>query len=306
MGSRRVWGESGEGEALLHATWDGGSLRHPRFSNAHREASCPSSRTDDPFATSSAIAGVTRLLVVEDDRGMARLVRLLLLEEGYAVDVAAGGEEALALLRSHTYDGVVLDLGLPDRSGLSVIREARQDAASTPILVLSARTTTADRVNALDTGADDYLTKPFENAELRARVRALVRRGGARRSEQLACGALVLNRLTREALVAGVELDLTAREFAMLEQLALAPRVVVRRTTLLERIWDAQFDPGTNVVDALVSRVRRKLERVNGSPRVVTVRGVGYMLTDSHGLSPRAARYDMPGERAPEASGEHQ
>jgi len=222
-----------------------------------------------------------RILVVEDDRGMAKLVRLLLTEDGYAVDVTESGEEGLLLARVYPYDAVILDLGLPDRAGLAVLRALRGEGSRLPILILTARAGTEEVVNSLDAGADDYLVKPFANAELKARVRALVRRGGAVRSEQLACGALVINRLTRRALVAGTPLDLTAREFALLEHLALRAGEVVTRSELLEKVWDMHFDPGTNVVDALVLRLRRKLSAAGGSPRVATIRGAGYQLTDS-------------------------
>ena len=222
-----------------------------------------------------------RVLVVEDDRGMAKLVRLLLTEDGYAVDATESGEEGLLLARVHPYDALVLDLGLPDRAGLAVLCALRADGSRLPILILTAHAGTDEVVHSLDAGADDYLVKPFANAELKARVRALVRRGGAVRTEQIACGALVVNRLTRRALVAGTSIDLTAREFALLEHLALHAHEVVTRTDLLEKVWDMHFDPGTNVVDALVLRLRRKLAAVGPSPHVATIRGVGYQLTDT-------------------------
>ena len=221
-----------------------------------------------------------RVLVVEDDHGMAKLVRLLLSEDGYAVDLTASGEEGLSLARINSYDAMILDLGLPDRAGLTVLRALRAEGSRLPILILTARAGANEVVQGLDAGADDYLVKPFSNAELKARVRALVRRGGAMRTEQVACGALVINRLTHHALVGGRQLDLTAREFALLEHLALHAGEVVTRTTLLEAIWDMHFDPGTNVVDALVLRLRRKLAAAGASPRVATIRGVGYRLTD--------------------------
>ena len=222
-----------------------------------------------------------RVLVVEDDRAMAKLVRLLLTEDGYAVDVTAEGEEGLMLARVNAYDALILDLGLPDRAGIAVLRALRAEGSRLPILILTARASVDEVVASLDAGADDYLIKPFANAELKARVRALVRRGGAVRTEQLSYGALVVNRLTRHALVAGTPLDLTAREFALLEHLALHAGEAVTRTTLLEAIWDMHFDPGTNVVDALVLRLRRKLAAAGASPRVATIRGVGYRLTDA-------------------------
>jgi DNA-binding response OmpR family regulator len=212
---------------------------------------------------------------------MAKLVRLLLTENGYAVDVTASGEEGLSLARVNPYDALILDLGLPDRAGVTVLRALRAEGSRLPILILTARAGIEGVVEGLDAGADDYLVKPFANAELKARVRALVRRGGAVRTEQVACGALVVNRLTRHALVAGRQLDLTAREYALLEHLVLHAGEVVTRTALLEGIWDMHFDPGTNVVDALVLRLRRKLRAAGPSPQVATIRGAGYRLTDA-------------------------
>jgi two-component system, OmpR family, response regulator len=222
-----------------------------------------------------------RILVIEDDRGMAKLVRLLLTENGYAVDITASGEEGLSLARINPYDALILDLGLPDRAGLTVLRALRAEGSRMPVLILTARAGTDPVVQGLDAGADDYLVKPFANAELQARVRALVRRGGAVRTEQVACGTLVVNRLTRHALVAGRQLELTSREFALLEHLALHAGEVVTRTSLLEAIWDMHFDPGTNVVDALVLRLRRKLAAAGPSPLVETIRGAGYRLSDA-------------------------
>jgi two-component system, OmpR family, response regulator len=222
-----------------------------------------------------------RILVIEDDRGMAKLVRLLLTENGYAVDITASGEEGLSLARINPYDALILDLGLPDRAGLTVLRALRAEGSRMPVLILTARAGTDPVVQGLDAGADDYLVKPFANAELQARVRALVRRGGAVRTEQVACGTLVVNRLTRHALVAGRQLELTSREFALLEHLALHAGEVVTRTSLLEAIWDMHFDPGTNVVDALVLRLRRKLAAAGPSPQVETIRGAGYRLSDA-------------------------
>ena len=235
-----------------------------------------------------------RVLVVEDDRGMAKLVRLLLTEDGYAVDVTASGEEGLLLARLHRYDAVILDLGLPDRAGIAVLRALRAAGSRLPILILAARAGPDDVVQGLDAGADDYLVKPFANAELKARLRALVRRGGAIRTEQVVCGALVVNRLTRRALVAGKALDLTTREFALLEHLILHAGEVVTRSTLLESIWDMHFDPGTNVVDALVLRLRRKLAAAGQAPRIDTVRGAGYRLVDT----PLSAGAVVDGEAA--------
>jgi two-component system OmpR family response regulator len=222
-----------------------------------------------------------KILVVEDDRSMARLVRLQLVEEGYAVDVVSLGRDALQLAAIHTYDGILLDLGLPDRAGETVLRELRASGSRVPVLILSGRTESDEIVHGLDAGADDYLVKPFANAVLKARVRALIRRGSGDRTELLRCGALTVNRLTREARVREQSLYLTTRELVLLEHLALHAGRVVTRSAMLESLWDLHFDPGTNVVDALVLRVRRKLAAAAGAPQIETVRGAGYRLLDA-------------------------
>ena len=222
-----------------------------------------------------------RALVVEDDRSMAKLVRLLLEEDGSAVDVTASGEDGLSLALEQAYDLVVLDLGLPDRAGLAVVREMRARRSTVPVLILTGRSSAEDVVRGLDVGADDYLAKPFENTVFKARVRALVRRGGAVRSDRLSCGPLVLNRITREVLVNGAALRLSPRELRLLEHLALHAEAPVSRTDLLEHVWDMHFDPGTNVVDALVARVRRKLRAAGPAPHIETVLGFGYRLVSA-------------------------
>ena len=209
---------------------------------------------------------------------MAKLVRLLLEEEGYAVDATASGGEGLALALEEQYDAIVLDLGLPDRAGLGIVRELRARQCSAPVLILTGRAAPDDVVRGLDVGADDYLVKPFVNAIFKARVRALVRRGGAHRTEVVACGPLVLNRVTREVRIGGNVIDLSPRERQLLEHLALNAGIPVSRSDLLEQVWGMRFDPGTNVIDALVSRLRRKLRAAGPEPRIETVLGFGYRL----------------------------
>ena len=211
---------------------------------------------------------------------MAKLVRLLLEEEGFTVDVTASGEEGLALALEQQFDAIVLDLGLPDRAGLAVVRELRARHREVPVLILTGRADPDDIVRGLDVGADDYLAKPFVNAVLKARVRALVRRGGAHRTEVVAVGPLVLNRVTREVRLGGASLSLSPRELRLLEHLALKAGTPVSRTELLEQVWGMHFDPGTNVVDALVARLRRTLRVAGPSPRVDTVHGFGYRLVE--------------------------
>lgn len=219
-----------------------------------------------------------RALIVEDEPDMILLASHLLEQEGFTVDKAPSGEEAILLASVNDYDALVLDLGLPDRHGLSVIQNLRQRGNTTPILVLTGNQDRRMTVQALDAGADDYVTKPIVPDEFQARVRALVRRGGAQRTEVLACGNLVLNRLTRQVLISGKEMGLTARELAVLEHFLLNHGSVVTRTTLLEKVWDMNFDPGSNVVDVCVARLRKKLEESGATLKIATRRGMGFVL----------------------------
>jgi DNA-binding response OmpR family regulator len=219
-----------------------------------------------------------RLLVVEDDRMLSELVRRSLVEAGFAVDVASDGEQAEALAFVNDYDGIVLDLMLPRKSGLQLLQQMRREGRTTPTLILTGRRAKEDIVRGLDVGADDYLTKPFDLDELKARVRALVRRGGAPRSEHVALGGVLLDRRRRQASVEGQQLRMTPKEFALLEYLMTRADEVVSRTELLEKVWDFHFDPGSNVVDVHVARLRAKLRLTNARVRLETVRGIGFVL----------------------------
>jgi len=176
------------------------------------------------------------------------------------------------------YDAIVLDLGLPDRNGLTILQSLRKEGRSTPVIVLTAANESASTVRALDAGADDYLTKPVVIEEFRARMRALVRRGGARRTEQIAAGNVVLNRLTRQLLVNGKECTLTAKEFQLIEHLLMHRGQVVTRAELLEKVWDMHFDPGSNVVDVHMTRLRKKLEKAAADLTIAARRGQGFVL----------------------------
>ncbi len=219
-----------------------------------------------------------KILVVEDDRKVAGFIEQGLREEGYAVDVAPDGDEATMLAHVYEYDMLVLDVMLPKKTGLQVAAELRREGRKTPILMLTARDATEDVVRGLDAGADDYLTKPFKFDELLARVRALVRRGGASRTELLRYGPVELDRLKHKVKVDGKRLDLTPKEFQLLEHFMLRPEDVIRRTELLEKVWDLHFDPESNVVDVHVGNLRRKLREAAGTELVQTVRGVGFRL----------------------------
>jgi two-component system, OmpR family, copper resistance phosphate regulon response regulator CusR len=226
-----------------------------------------------------------KILVVEDDRKVAGFIEQGLKEENYVVDVARDGEEATMLAHVNDYDVVLLDVVLPKKNGFQIAAELRREGRNTPILMLTSRDAPEDVVRGLDAGADDYLSKPFRFDELLARIRALHRRGGAERLDVLRYGAVTLDRLRHVAAVDDRRLDLTPKEFQLLEFFLLHAEEVVRRTTLLEKVWDMHFDPESNVVDVHVGNLRRKLTRAAGEPLLTTVRGVGFSLRhggDSH------------------------
>jgi two-component system, OmpR family, response regulator len=222
-----------------------------------------------------------RILVIEDDRLLADYVRLALREDGHAVDVIHTGGEGQTLAMVHDYDVIILDQGLPGRSGLEILTYMREHGRATPVLMLTAQAEEEDVIRGLDAGADDYLAKPFVVGELRARIRALVRRGGATRSEQVEFEDLKLDRLTRRILLNARSLSLTPKEYALLEYFLLRAAQVVTRTELLEKVWDLHFDPGSNVVDVHVARLRGKLRKAGSRASVETVRGSGFMLVSS-------------------------
>ena len=219
-----------------------------------------------------------RILTVEDDRKVAGFIAQGLREEGHAVDIAGDGDEATTLAHVNAYDVILLDVVLPKKNGFQVAQELRREGRNTPILMLTSRDGVEDIVRGLDAGADDYLSKPFRFDELLARIRALTRRGGAERLDVLRYGPLAMDRLRHEVKVNEDRLDLTAREFQLLEYMLLHPEEVVRRTTLLEKVWDMHFDPGSNVVDVHVGNLRRKLTAAAGEQLIQTVRGVGFTL----------------------------
>jgi DNA-binding response OmpR family regulator len=219
-----------------------------------------------------------KILLVEDDHKVAGFIDHGLKEEGYVVDIARDGDEASLLAHVNDYDVILLDVVLPKKSGFQIAMELRREGRTTPILMLTSRDAVEDVVRGLDAGADDYLAKPFKFDELLARIRALLRRGGAERLEVLRYGAVTLDRLQHVAMVGERRLDLTAKEFLLLEHFMLHPGEVVRRTALLEKVWDMHFDPESNVVDVHVGNLRRKLTRAAGEPLLGTIRGVGFRL----------------------------
>lgn len=219
-----------------------------------------------------------RLLIVEDDVKLAGSLARGLRREGYAVDLAASGADALLHARVYDYDAVILDVMIPQGDGVEVCRTLRGEGRWMPILILTARDGVADRIRGLDAGADDYLVKPFDYGELIARLRAIVRRGAPERPTVLIVGDLEVDPAAHTVMRQGRSVELTAREFALIEFLARRGGEVVSRAELLEHVWDQNFEGSTNVVDVYVGYLRRKLEEPFGRPLIRTVRGAGYVL----------------------------
>jgi heavy metal response regulator len=219
-----------------------------------------------------------RVLIVEDEARVRSFVKRGLKEAGFAVDDCANGDEGLQLALVHPYDAIVLDLMLPGRNGLDVLRELRRSGRSTPVLVLSARDDVQDRVRGLDTGADDYLAKPFVFAELLARLRVLLRRGTSQASV-IEVADLRIDLIGRKVTRSGVRIELTQKEFALLEYLARHAGEVVTRTMIAEHVWDMNFDSFTNVIDVYIRYLRRKLDEPFERKLIHTRRGMGYVLS---------------------------
>ena len=211
---------------------------------------------------------------------MAGLLKRGLEEEGYAVDTATDGAEAVWLGIENPYDAVILDVMLPDLDGFEVCRKLREAGVWSPVIMLTARDAVADRVSGLDAGADDYLTKPFSFAELLARLRALIRRGAQERPPVLSCGDLILDPSTKKVARGEAGIDLTAKEFALLEFFMRHPGEVLSRTRLIEHVWDFAYNGDSNVVDVYVRYLREKVDRPFGRDSIQTVRGSGYRLKE--------------------------
>ena len=219
-----------------------------------------------------------RILVVEDEPKLAALLERGLVEEGHAADVAGTGEDALWMARAVEYDAIVLDLMLPGLNGIEVCRQLRESAVWSPVLMLTARDAVEDRVAGLDAGADDYLPKPFSFAELLARLRSLARRGAPERPAVLEAGGLRLDPATRRVWRGDTEIDLSAKDFALLEAFMRRPGEVLSRFQLLEHAWDMAYENRSNVVDVYVRYLREKVDRPFGAESLETVRGAGYRL----------------------------
>lgn len=219
-----------------------------------------------------------KILVVEDDRKLGSFVRKGLEAQGFVVDYSADGDEGGALATTRSYDAIVLDIMLPGRDGLSILRQLRDQRATVPVLLLTARSALSERLDGLNLGADDYLTKPFYIEELVARLHALLRRASGQARTSLEHGDLTVDLLTREVRLAGEPVELTAREFALLTCLLRTPGRTLTRAQICEHVWSYHFDPGTNLVDVYVQHLRKKLGGAGRPPIIETVRGVGYRV----------------------------
>lgn len=218
------------------------------------------------------------MLVVEDEKKIASFIRKGLEELGFSADVCHDGNEGFERALAHAYDALVLDIMLPGRDGLSLLRGLRERRHAVPVLLLTARGELHERVEGFETGADDYLTKPFYIEELAARLHALIRRASGRGVSLLEAGPVTMNLVSREVRCGGAAVELTPREFSLLEYLLRAPGRVLTRTQILEHVWGYDFDPQTNLVDVYIQRIRRKLAEGGAEPPIETVRGVGYRI----------------------------
>jgi len=222
-----------------------------------------------------------RVLIVEDDKMMASFISKGLKQEGFAVDHVSNGEDGLQLALSEVYDAAIIDIMLPKLDGLSLIEEMRNREINTPVLILSAKRSVDDRVKGLQKGGDDYLTKPFAFSELLARIQALMRRAtGVTKPTYLSVGDLSMDLLSREVIRSGKRIDLQPREFSLLEYLMRNAGRVVSKTMIMEHVWDYNFDPETNVVEARVYRLREKIEAGFDKKLIYTIKGAGYVLRE--------------------------
>ncbi len=219
-----------------------------------------------------------KILVVEDEKQIADFVKKGLTEQGFLVELCDHGDEAMERILDQPYDAIVLDIMLPGRDGLSILKQFRKKGHTTPVILLTARSELDERIEGLNTGADDYLTKPFYVEELTARLHAVLRRSSDEQMSLLQAGDVSVNVLTREVKRRGESVRLTAREFSLLEYLMRSPGRVYTRTQILEHVWGYDFDPNTNLVDVHIQRLRKKVSPDKENPVIETIRGVGYRV----------------------------
>jgi len=221
-----------------------------------------------------------KVLIVEDEKKIASFIRKGLEAQGFMVEVALNGNDGFTLAMTRPYDAAILDIMLPGRDGLSILRNIRDRRSPLPVILLTARSELNERLEGLNLGADDYLTKPFHIEELIARLHAVTRRAAGTSQSILTVADLTMNLLTREVQRAGQRIELTTREFALLEHLMRSPGRVLTRIEICERVWDYNFDPGTNLVDVYIQRLRRKVDDGFGEKLIETIRGVGYRIRE--------------------------
>jgi DNA-binding response OmpR family regulator len=222
-----------------------------------------------------------RILVVEDERKVASFIKNGLEEERYIVETASDGKTGLEMAMNNQFDAILLDVMLPGMDGFKVLNELRNAGISTPIMMLTARGTTEDRVQGLDLGADDYLPKPFSFEELAARLRSILRRSSTEKSTKLKCGDLLLDTISHVAYRFGKEIELTTKEYALLEYLIRNKNRILSRSTITQHVWKHNFDPESNIIDVYIKRLRAKIEREDGTkPLIQSIRGVGYRMRD--------------------------
>lgn len=222
-----------------------------------------------------------RILVVEDEKKLANFIKHGLEEERYIVEVAHNGEQGLEMAMNNEYDAILLDVMLPGRDGFSILQELRKAGIKVPIMMLTARGATEDRVMGLDLGADDYLPKPFSFEELAARLRSILRRSGPEKTTKLQCGDLILDTVTHFAYRGGKEIELTTKEYALLEYLMRNKNRIVSRSNILQHVWRHSFDPESNIIDVYIKRLREKIEFDPSQPQLIqSIRGVGYRIRE--------------------------
>jgi len=222
-----------------------------------------------------------RILVIEDERKVANFIKHGLEEERYIVEIATDGIQGLEMAMNNQFDAILLDVMLPGKDGFAILKELRQSGFSTPILMLTARGTTEDRVQGLDLGADDYLPKPFSFDELTARLRSIMRRSSSDKSTKLRCNDLELDTISHIAYRFGAEIELTTKEYALLEYLMRNKNRILSRSTITQHVWKHNFDPESNIIDVYIKRLRSKIDRDDAKPLIQSIRGVGYRMREN-------------------------
>lgn len=222
-----------------------------------------------------------RILVIEDEKKVASFIKHGLEEERYIVDISNDGQSGYELAMTNHFDAILLDVMLPGEDGFSILRKLRDAGIITPVLMLTARNTTEDRVQGLDLGADDYLAKPFSFEELAARLRSILRRSSPEKSTKLKCGDLSLDTVSHLAFRQAREIELTTKEYALLEYLMRNKNRILSRSTITQHVWKHNFDPESNIIDVYVKRLRSKIEKENEQPLIQSIRGVGYRMREN-------------------------